>query len=157
MSLKCPRTRRAVLRATLRGRGVPSSRPPGPLAPGLSSWRHSFCPIADVGSAKECFFCHDDLFRRVLPSGQGDRGTSVRGFAPRVGMKSTKIAFVVDRQCFQKIYHLVSSAAATTAAFLPPVTHPLLLQYSWHYEFSTQGSDQWMVLGCPQKPRGELL
>ena len=151
----------AVVRATLRGRGVPSSRPPGPLAPGLSSWRHSFCPTADVGSAKECFFCHDDLFRRVLPSGQGDRGTSVRGFAPRVGMKCTKIAFVVNRQCFQKIYHLVSSAAATTATFLPPVftppSTPPFLQYSWHYEFSTQGSDQWMVLGYLQKPRGELL
>ena len=55
VSLKCPRACPGCRSARPCG-AAPSSRPLAPLAPGLSSWRHSFCPIADVGSAKECLF-----------------------------------------------------------------------------------------------------
>lgn len=52
-SLKCPHACPGYRSVRPCG-GVQSSHPQGPLAPGLSSLRHSFCPIADVGSAKGC-------------------------------------------------------------------------------------------------------
>ena len=121
VSLKGPRPSRPSLGCRSVGscRGTPSSRPRGSLAPGLSSW-HSFFPVAVVGSAKECFFCHNYLFRRVLLSGQVDWWTSVRGFAQTVGMEATKIAFVVDRQPFQKVSHLLFPRSLSPSSMLLP-------------------------------------
>lgn len=54
VSLQCPPACLGCwsVRLCTGGWGGPSSGSQGPLAPGLSFWQRSLCPIADVGSAK---------------------------------------------------------------------------------------------------------
>ena len=74
VSLKGPRPSRPSpgCRSVGSCTGTPSSQPRGSLAPGLSSRRHSFCPVAVVGSAKECLFFLSQLSVQTgTPEGAG--------------------------------------------------------------------------------------